>query len=99
MDLEVHEAKLAKEQARGMHPFDGHDLLTELEKLHACVAGVEEEHTVKAGKPSMLVKGISSALVDFRALPIRDIPQLLKTAQEVLAVANLVLEHASGTDP
>jgi hypothetical protein len=41
----------------------------------------------------MLVMGISNALVDLGMLPIRDIPELLKTAQEVLVVAGLILEH------
>jgi hypothetical protein len=84
---------LAEEQARGLHPFDGRDLLAELEKLHRCVAGVEDKHATKAGKLSTLVVGISNALVDLGMLPIRDIPQLLKMAQEVLAATALILEH------
>jgi hypothetical protein len=38
------------------------------------VAGVEDEHATKAGKPSTLVVGISNALVNLGMLPIRDIP-------------------------
>jgi hypothetical protein len=36
---------------------------------------------------------ISGALVDLGMLPIRDIPQLLKKAWEVLLVVNLVLRN------
>jgi hypothetical protein len=47
---------------------------------------------------------ISNAIVDLRMLPIRDIPQLPKLAQEVFAVASLILEclreeHASSAGP
>jgi hypothetical protein len=72
-NLEVHEAKLAEEQARGMHPIDGRDLLAELEKLRMRVAGVEDKHSTEAGKLLMLVMGISNALVDLGKLPIQDI--------------------------
>jgi hypothetical protein len=41
---------------------------------------VELERVAKAGKLSMLVVGISNALVDLGMLPIRDIPQLPKIA-------------------
>jgi hypothetical protein len=104
IDLKVHEVKLAEEQARGLHPFDGRDLLAELEKLRARVTGVEDERAAKARKLSSLVMGTSNALVDLGALPIRDIPQLLKMAQEVLVAAGLILEcfheeHASGIGP
>jgi hypothetical protein len=70
MDLVVHELKLAEEQARGPHPFNGQDLLAKLEKLGTCVARVKDERTTKAGKLLMFVAGISSALVDLGALPI-----------------------------
>jgi hypothetical protein len=47
---------------------------------------------------------ISNDLVDLGTLPIQDIPQLPKMAQNVLAVASLILErlgeeHASGAGP
>jgi hypothetical protein len=48
MDLEVQEAMLVEEQARGLHPFDGRDLLVELEGLRAHVDGVEAERTTEA---------------------------------------------------
>jgi hypothetical protein len=47
MDLEVQEAMLVEEQARGLHPFDGRDLLVELEGLRAHVDGVEAERTTE----------------------------------------------------
>jgi hypothetical protein len=48
MDLEVQEAMLVEEQARGLHPFDGRDLSMELEGLHAHVDGVEGERATEA---------------------------------------------------
>jgi hypothetical protein len=48
MDLEVQEAMLVEEQVRGLHPFDGRDLLVELEGLRAHVDGVEAECTTEA---------------------------------------------------
>jgi hypothetical protein len=51
-----------------------------------------------------VVTEISDALVDLEMLPIQDIPQQPKSAQEVLMVASLLLElprepHASSTVP
>jgi hypothetical protein len=68
------------------------------------VTGIEDERTAEAGKLSMWVVGISNALVDLEMLSIWYIPQLLKMAQEVLVVADLILEcqqeeHASSADP
>jgi hypothetical protein len=93
MDLEVREAKLVEEQARGLHPFDGRDLLAEPEQLHARVAKVEDERATGVGKVLTLVVRISNALVDLGTLPIRDIPQLPKTTREVLAAVGLILER------
>jgi hypothetical protein len=70
MDLEVQEAKLVEEHARGLYSFDGRDLSTELEEFRMRVAGVEDEHTTKASKMLTLVVGISNALVDLGMLPI-----------------------------
>jgi hypothetical protein len=84
MDLEVCEAKLEEEQARALHYFDGWDLTAKLQELHVCVARVENERATNAEKLSTLVVGISNALVDLGMLPIRDMPQLLRMAQEVL---------------
>jgi hypothetical protein len=46
--------------------------------------------------------GISNALVNLGMMPIQDIPQLPKSAREVLPVAGLILEHlqeALGSTP
>jgi hypothetical protein len=100
----VREAKLAEEQARNLHSFDGRDLSTELEQRHARVAWVEDECIIEAGMLSTLVVRISNALVDLGMLPIWDIPQLLKMTQEVLVADGLILEllreeHVSGVVP
>jgi hypothetical protein len=76
----------------------------ELEKLHAHVDKVEDEHVAEAEKLSTLVVGISNAPVDLGMLLIRDIPQLPKLVHEVLTVVGLILErlqeeHASDTGP
>jgi hypothetical protein len=39
----VREAKLVEALAHGLYPYDRWDLLAELEKLHRCMARVEEE--------------------------------------------------------
>jgi hypothetical protein len=104
MDLEAHVVKLAEEHARGLHSFNGRDLLAELEVLHAHMVGLKDKCTTEAGKLSMLVKRISNALTNLGMLPIRDIPQLPKIAQEVLAMAGLIVErmleeHESSASP
>jgi hypothetical protein len=66
----VREAKLVKEQARSLHSFVRRDLSAELEELQACMDGVEDERATEVGKLSMLVVGISNALVNLRMLPI-----------------------------
>jgi hypothetical protein len=103
-DLKVREAKLMEEQAHDLHSFDGWDLPTELEELHVRMAGVEDEHVVEAGELPTLVVEASNVLVDLEMLPIRDVPQFSKMAQEVLKATGLILErlrgeHASGTGP
>jgi hypothetical protein len=55
----VQEAILAEEQACNLHPFNGRDLLVELEEICA---------------PSQLFVVISNALVHLGMLPIQDIP-------------------------
>jgi hypothetical protein len=91
-DRKVREANLAEVQVCVLHSFHEWDLLAELEELRARVGEVEDERSVAASELSRLVMEISNALVDLGMLPMRDIPQLLKTAQEVLAVASLILE-------
>jgi hypothetical protein len=67
------------------------------------MVGLKDRCTTEAGKLSTLVKRISNALTNLGMLPIRDIPQLLKIAQEVLATAGLIvermLEHESSASP
>jgi hypothetical protein len=94
---------LAEEQAWGLYSFDGWDLSTKLEELRERMAGVESECAVEAVQLSRSVMEIPDALVDRGMFPIRDILEHLKSAQDVLTVAGLVLEHlweehASGVD-
>jgi hypothetical protein len=49
-DLEVQEAMQAEEQEHNLHPFDGRDLLAELEGLCTRMDGVEGEHATEAGQ-------------------------------------------------
>jgi hypothetical protein len=51
----------------------------------------EDEHATEDGELSSLVMEASNALFDLRMLPIRDIPQLPKTAQEIMAAVGLIL--------
>jgi hypothetical protein len=88
----VQEAILAEKQVRGLHPPDGRDLSVELEETRACVDGINGEHAAEAERLSQLVMGISNALVDLGMLPVQDIPQLPKSAREVLMAARLILE-------
>jgi hypothetical protein len=64
-----------------------------MEELHVRVAGVKDERATEAGELSQLIMEISSALVNLGTLPIRDIPQLSKMAQEVSVAASLILER------
>jgi hypothetical protein len=94
--------KLVEEHARDIHCSDEQNLPVELEELSVCVVGVEDKRAVEAEKLSKLVVDISNSLVDLGTLPIRDIPQLSKMAQEVLVAVRLILErlreeHASAT--
>jgi hypothetical protein len=51
----VREAKLTKEQTCGLYSFDERDLPAELEELHTCVVGVQEERAAEAGELAALV--------------------------------------------
>jgi hypothetical protein len=82
-----------EEQACGLHFSDGQDLSGELEELHARVTGVKDEHAVEAGELSALAVEASNAVVDLGMLPIQDVPQLPKSAQEVLKVVSLILDR------
>jgi hypothetical protein len=70
IDLEVQEAMLVEEQARGLHPFDERDLPVELKEIRKHMDEIEGEHTAEAGQLSQLVMVISNALVDLGMLPI-----------------------------
>jgi hypothetical protein len=68
------------------------------------MAEIEAERAIEAVRLSRLVMEISDALIDLGVFPIRDIPLLLRSAQEVLVSADLILEHlreehASGAGP
>jgi hypothetical protein len=75
-----------------------------MEELHKRLAEVEGERVIEAVKLSQLVREISDALVNLGVIPIWDIPQHPKLAQDVLTAVGLVLErlreeHASSVDP
>jgi hypothetical protein len=91
-DLERREKKLSEEQTRGLHSFDGRDLSMELEELHEHVVGVECERAIEVMQLSRSVMEISNALVDLGMFPIQDIPVQLRSVQDVLTAASLVLE-------
>jgi hypothetical protein len=94
-ELEVQEVILAEEQACGLHPHDGRDLAVELEGIHARVDKIRGEHATEARQLSQLVMEISNALADLGMLPIQDIPQLPKSAQEAWTATGLLLERLS----
>jgi hypothetical protein len=103
VDLEVQEAILAEELERGLHPTDEQDLSVELEKACARVDRINGECAIEAEQLSWWVMRISIVLVDLGMLPIQDIPQLTKSAREVLLVVELLLKRlqealASGTN-
>jgi hypothetical protein len=81
-----------EERVHGLHSFDGRGLLAGLEEVRLCMARIEDERTTEAMRLSWLVMEISDALIDLWVFPVWDIPLLLKSAQEVLALAGLILE-------
>jgi hypothetical protein len=93
MDLKRWDDKLAEEQAHGLYSFDGSDLSMELEELRGRVAEVESKCVIEVVQLSRSVMEISDALVDLGVFPIQDIPSQLRSAQNVLTAASLVLEH------
>jgi hypothetical protein len=74
VDLEVREVILAEELERGLHSFDGWDLLTELDQTHAPPDEITDEHAVEAMRLSQHIVGISNALAHLGMLSIQDIP-------------------------
>jgi hypothetical protein len=104
MNLGRWEEKLMEEHAHDLHSFNGWDLLAGLEELHSRMAGIEDEHATEAARLSQLAMKIPNAFIDLGVFPIRDIPLLSKSAQEVFASADLILEclreeHASDVGP
>jgi hypothetical protein len=95
---------MTEEQAQGLYSFNGRDLSAELDELHGRVARIESECTAEAVQLSWSVMEISDAQVDLGAFPIRDIPAHTESAQDVLTVVSLILEHlreehATGVGP
>jgi hypothetical protein len=57
------------------------------------VDGARNECATEAEQLSWSVREISDALVDLDVFPIRDIPSQPRSAQDLLTVVGLVLEH------
>jgi hypothetical protein len=70
IDLEHQEKELANDQARGMYPLDGRNLLSELGKLHEHVAKVEDDRVIDAKQLSRSTMEISNTFVNLNVLPI-----------------------------
>jgi hypothetical protein len=92
-DLEVCDVILADELERGMHSSNGWNLSVELDKAHALTDRITNERTGEARRLSQHIMGISNALVDLDMLLLQGIPQLPKSAREILLVAHLILKH------
>jgi hypothetical protein len=58
---------------------------------------ISDERVAEVRQLSQLVVGISDVLIDWGMLPFQDIPQVLKSAREVLLAADLVLKCLQGT--
>jgi hypothetical protein len=84
---------LAEEQARGLHPYDGWNQPTELRELCEHMAGVKEECVTEAERLVALVVEASKALTDLELPPIRELPQILRKAHEVMKAAGIILER------
>jgi hypothetical protein len=93
IDLEWREEKLVEEQAWSLYSFDGRDLLAEQEEFCKRMAGVESERPAEAVQLSWSVREILDTPVDLSMFPFWDIPDRLKSAQDVLTAASLILEH------
>jgi hypothetical protein len=61
---------LAGEQACGLYPFNGRDILVELEELREHAAGVENERAVEVVQLSRLIMEILDALAGLGLSPI-----------------------------
>jgi hypothetical protein len=65
----------------------------EIDKAHALMDGITDERAAEVMPLSQHVVAISTALVDLGMLPVQDIPQLLKSAREVLPTTDLILKR------
>jgi hypothetical protein len=92
MDIKVREVILSEELKCGLHPSDGWNLLAELDEAHACMNEIDGECAGEGERLSRQVMRISGILVDLGMLPIQDIPQLPRSAREVLSVVDLILK-------
>jgi hypothetical protein len=104
MDLEMCEAILAEELECRLHPLDGHDLPMELDESRAWVDGIADDCVVEVGRLSRQLMRVVSVLIDLGLLPIEQITQLSKAAQDVLPAVTFVLKRLqealnSGTGP
>jgi hypothetical protein len=91
-DLVVCEGILAEELERGLHPLKRWDSSMELDKVRARVDRIADDRAAEAEWLSCQVAQVAGVLTDLGLLPIEDIPQLSKTAQEVLPVVALILK-------
>jgi hypothetical protein len=65
----------------------------ELDKARVHVDWIDGDRATEAEQLSQRLMRISVVLVDLGMLLVQDIPQLLKSAQEVLRTADLILKH------
>jgi hypothetical protein len=76
----VHEVMLVVGLEHGLHPPNGRDLSAELDKAHASVNRMTDDHVAEAEWLSRQVVQVASVLIDLGLLPVDDIPQRPKTA-------------------
>jgi hypothetical protein len=65
----------------------------ELDKARVHVDWIDGDRATEAEQLSQRLMRISVVLVDLGMLLVQDIPQLLKSPQEVLRMADLILKH------
>jgi hypothetical protein len=75
-----------------LHPTNTRDQSIELDKAPTLVDRVNGVHASEGEQLLPGIMRISNVLVDLGMLPIQNIPQLPKSAWEVLLVADLVLK-------
>jgi hypothetical protein len=91
--MEVQEVLLAEGLDRGLHPPDGRVLSAELSQACARMDRINGKCTTEAERLLWQVMRVSHILVDLGMLPIKDIPQLSKSAREVLPAVGLILKR------